>query len=297
MTLVAAFRSMGRIVVLSDMMISDERSRRCRNRIPGRLKSIVLNRWLTVSYAGLSIQAIDAIRRLIAVDPITTDLAVEYLRESAAVMKDELDFLVCSHEAPEHPRLIKISGSWVSEGQDLYWIGSQASASGFARMELPPAQGETGGENYSLEERRFTRRFHCYLDQGADDAVGGMVINCLASPHGHCYQDHAGAYVDRVTIPDPLEPALRQRMHDAGMNGHYKYAVMATHERGLALVGTYFEQAKIGFIHEPLLRDEPEKIEARDQIEFQAAIAERTKACMRDQEARAIAQSTAQPVK
>jgi Arm DNA-binding domain len=36
-------------------MISDERSPRARNRIPGRLKSIVLNPWLTISHAGSDI--------------------------------------------------------------------------------------------------------------------------------------------------------------------------------------------------------------------------------------------------
>jgi hypothetical protein len=62
-------------------------------------------------------------------------------------------------------------------------------------------------------------------------------------------------------------------MNDAGMNGYYKYAVMTPAERGLALVGTYFEQARIGFIHEPLVQDDPKKVEARDQNEFQAILA------------------------
>jgi hypothetical protein len=277
MTLVAAFRSMGRIVVLSDTMISDEGAHPTRNRFPGRLKSIVLNRWLTVSYAGLSLQAIDVIRRLKSTAPTTTDLAVEYLREAAVGLKSEVDFLVCSHERPDAPRLMRISGSQVSEGQDLYWIGSPASANALARMELPEIQGESGGEYFSLEERRFTRRFHSYVDQVTDASVGGMVINCLASPYGHCYQDHLGAYVDQVVIPDPVEPSLRQRVNSAGMNGYYKYAVLTSPERGLALVGTYFEQARIGFIHEPLVRDDPEKIEAQDQNEFQALIGARSK--------------------
>jgi len=260
--------------VMSDTMISDERSHRTRNRIPGRLKSIVLSRWLTVSYAGLSIQSIDAIRRLKVTNPTTTDAAVEYLRGVAANQKNEVDFLVCSHETPDRPRLIKISGERVSEGQDFYWIGSPAAAAALARLELPAVQGESGGEYFSIEETRFTHRFHHYIKHATDPSVGGMVINCLASPYGHCYQDHFGAYlIGPVTIPDPVEPSLRQRMNDAGMNGYYKYAVMTPAERGLALVGTYFEQARIGFIHEPLVQDDPEKVEARDQNEFQAILA------------------------
>lgn len=281
MTLVIAFRSMGRIVTLSDTMISDERLSRSRNRIPGRLKSIVLSRWLTVSYAGLSTQAIDAIRRLKTTYPLTTDSAIEYLRESSARVNGEVDFLLCSHEAPDNPRLVKISGPQVSEGQDLYWIGNPGSACALAHLELTPAQGESRGEYFSVEERKFTRRFHHYLEQGTDTAVGGMVINCLASPYGHCYQDHFAAYVDSVTIPDPVESSLRQRMNNSGMNGYYKYAVMSSSERGLALVGTYFEQANIGYIHEPLVQDDPEKIEARDQSEFGDIVGERSRAAQR----------------
>lgn len=277
MTIVAALRSMGRIVVMSDTMISDERSHRTRKRIPGRLKSIVLNRWLTVSYAGLSIQSIDTIRELKAANPTTTDAAVDYLRDVAANQKNEVDFLVCSHERPDRPRLIKISGERASEGQDFYWIGSPTAAGELARLELPAVQGESGGEYFSIEETRFTYRFHQYIKHATDPSVGGMVINCLASPYGHCYQNHYGAYVDQVTIPDPVEPSLRQRMNDAGMNGYYKYAVMTPAERGLALVGTYFEQARIGFIHEPLIQDDPEKVEAEDQNEFQAILAGRSK--------------------
>jgi hypothetical protein len=272
MTLVAAYRSMGRIVTLSDTRISDKGSPRLGNRIPGRLKSIVLNRWLTVSYAGLSIQAIDAIRKLHAIRPASTESAVEYLRKSSLTLKAEVDYLVCSHEEPTQLRLIKISGAQVSEGSDLYWIGNPASASALLSMELPPAQGESGGEYWSLEERRFTRRFGAYMDLGTDAAVGGMVVHSLASPFGHCYQTHAGAYFDNVTIPDPVEPAVRQQMNGAGMDGHFKYHVISPDERGLAIVGTYFEQANVGFIHEPLISDDPEKFEARDQSDFQTMV-------------------------
>jgi hypothetical protein len=277
MSLVAAIRSMGRIVTLSETMISDEGSRRPMNQIPGRLKSIVMNSALTVSYAGLSLQAIDAIRRLHAMQQLTTDFAIEFLAEASTKLNGEIAFLVCSHESREYPRLIKIEGNQVSEGKDIYWIGNQASANALARVELPAMQDERAGDYFSLEERQFTRRFHHYLGHAADSAVGGMVINCLASPFGHCYQDHYGVYVDRMTIPDSVEPSVRARMNEAGMNGHFKYAVMSTAQRGLALVGTFFEQARIGYIYEPILRDDPEKVEASGQLEFQTNLAARSR--------------------
>lgn len=274
MTLVAALRSMRRIVVMSDTMISDVDALRP-NRVPGRLKSVVLNEWLTVSYAGLSLQALDAIRKLGADKHLTTETAISALCSASRSFDGEIDFLVCSHEMPIQPRLLKISEGKVSEGQDLYWIGNQESARALANLELPPMEGDSGSDYYSLAERQFTRRFHTYVDKIPDPAVGGMVMNCLASPFGHCYQDHLGAYVERGMIPDPLSPELRAEMNKAGMNGYFSYAVLTAPHRGVAIVGVYFEQAGVGFIHAPLECDDPQKIFAQTQSEFQTVIAAR----------------------
>jgi hypothetical protein len=268
---------MGRIVVMSDTMISNADAPRP-NRIPGRLKSVVINRWLTVSYAGLSAQALDAIRMVARDQRLTTDATVTKLCDEARRLSGKVDFLVCSHEEEEHPRLVKIADGKVFEGHDLYWIGNQNSATNLSRLELVPIKGESGSDYYSLEERLFTRRFHTYLEKTQDESVGGMVINCLASPLGHCYQDHLGAYVERITIPDPLAPELRAEMNKAGMNGYYKYAVLTGPHRGVAIVGVYFEQAGVGFVHDPLACDDPQRVPARTQREFHAAVAARSQA-------------------
>ena len=63
MTIVVAKKLDERIVDMSDTMISDLNEPK-NNVIPGRLKSMVINNWLTISYANLSIQAIDAIRKI-----------------------------------------------------------------------------------------------------------------------------------------------------------------------------------------------------------------------------------------
>ena len=75
MTIVAAMKFDKRIVVMSDTMISDSNELR-NNVIPGRLKSIVINNWLTISDAGLSTQAIDAVRKIYNSPNISTGLAI-----------------------------------------------------------------------------------------------------------------------------------------------------------------------------------------------------------------------------
>jgi hypothetical protein len=275
MTLVVAHRSMNRIVVMCDTMIANDNLLRP-NSVPGRLKAIVLSESLTIAYAGLSNLALQDVRALKQVPGLTTAQAVAFLRNASDRSAGAVDFLVCSHEIPENGRLIKIAEGKAFEGPDIFWIGNADSAREVARMSLPPLPGESGGEYYSLEERQFVRRFHTYVEKNEDRAVGGMVINCLASQYGHCYQDHLGVFVERVTVPDPVEPELRLQMQRSGMDGYYSYGVHCAPVRGVAIVGAHFEQAGIGFVYDPLHEDEAEKVRVASQQEFQALILARS---------------------
>ena len=271
MTLVAAFRSLDRIVTLSDSLISNRDHPRP-NAIPGRLKSIVLNRWLTVSYAGLSSQALDCIRKIRASPQLTTEKALQMLYEFSARESGAVDFLLCSHELPGVPRLAKVHNGAISEGLDVYWIGDGDAARLFARHDLSSIPDEAGGEYYTLEERQFARRFHEFLDSRSSAAVGGLAVEALASAHGHCYTDRMEVYVETVTVPDPLVPELRNAMNKAGMNGYYSCSVSNPVDRGEAIVGMYFEQAEIGYIHAPLLHDDAVKVNAENGQQFQALV-------------------------
>lgn len=104
----------------------------------------------------------------------------------------------------------------------------------------------------SEEERNLSRRFHTFIDSRDDPHAGGLVINCLGSSNGHCYQDHAGAFKERVTIPDTVSPEVREQMDKAGADGAFKYNVMSVHERGIAVVGLFLEQGGFGYIYNPL---------------------------------------------
>jgi hypothetical protein len=58
------------------------------------------------------------------------------------------------------------------------------------------------------------------------------------------------------------------------MDGYYTYQVMSTDTRGVAAVGMYFEQAGVGYIHVPLLEDNPVKIATSDMETFRARLQE-----------------------
>lgn len=272
MTLVAALKMGTRIVVLSDTQITDRNATRA-NVIPGRLKSIVLSETLTVAYAGLSSQAMDAVRGIHRRLPQSTTQVLDSLIEASAFHNGELDFLLCSHEDPSAPRLVKVSDGMVSEGADFYWVGNQSSASALSKFDLPPVPGTTNiADPLSLAESEFFRRFREYVSSSLDPNVGGAVVNCLCSPYGHCYQDHAGVMSwDVITIPDRTDPGEKLAQHKTGISS-FSYHLYSAVERGVAIVGLYMEQPGVGFLYAPLELDDAVPLNASDQSLFRELV-------------------------
>ncbi len=257
MTIVAAMRFYERICVMSDTMISFEGSTR-NNIIPGRLKSIVVNEWLTISYAGLSTQAIDAVRALYRCNSITTDSVVQCLVETSTKYQNQLDFIVCSHESGA--RLIKIANGVVSEGANAYWIGNLQAATELSKVVIPKTEFDDLPDYMSAEEVIFKNAFSTYMRENRCKGIGGAIIDCLCSPYGHCYNTHAGVFSWDTIILGKDDYEERQKKNKTGMY-HYEYNVQSTSARGQAIVGFYLNQAQTGYIYDPIHYDEAMKIE------------------------------------
>ena len=191
MTLVTALKMDTRIVILSDTKIINRDHVRP-NLIPGRVKAVVLSRTLSVAYAGLSSQALDAIREIYRRAPNSLSVALEVLLRASKLHLGELDFIICSHADPERPRLIKVQSGQTYEGADFYWIGSARSANALSKLELEVSHYHGPITEQEKAESEYMRGFVTHLQNGDDPSVGGLMINCLCSPYGHCYQNHVG---------------------------------------------------------------------------------------------------------
>ena len=259
------------MVVLSETSITNRDAARS-NALPGRLKSIVLGMRHTVSYAGLSSQALDVIRSVHRDQLQDADAIRDRLFAAARRFPHELDFLLCSHDQPEAPRLIKVTSDATYEGADYHWIGNAQSARALAALETPIQHPQNPPDFQSAEERVLTQRFFQYMEKSLDPNVGGAVVNCLCSPFGHCYQDHAGTHSwDRISTLDSTPPEVRAAEHRTGGTS-YSYHVYSPATRGTGVVGFFLEQAGVGFIHCPLERDDPLRVKAADQSEFSAML-------------------------
>ena len=257
MTIVVAMRFDQRICVMSDTIILIEGSTR-NNIIPGRLKSIVVSDWLTISYAGLSTQAIDAIRVLDRCSSITTDSVVQYLVETSSKYLNELDFIVCSHESSA--RLIKIANGVVSEGVNAYWIGNLQAATELSKVVIPKTEFKGLPDYISAEEAIFKNTVNTYMHENRCKDIGGAIIDCLCSPYGHCYNTHAGAFSWDAIILGKNDYKERQEKIKTGTY-HYEYNVQSTSARGLPIIGLYLNQAQTGYIYDPIHYDEAMKVE------------------------------------
>ena len=278
MTIVAAMRFDERICVMSDTMISSEVST-SDNIIPGRLKSIVVNEWLTISYAGLSTQAIDAIRTLYRCSSITTDSVVQCLVETSLKYLNELDFIICSHESGA--RLIKIANGVVSEGANAYWIGNVQAATELSKVVRQKTEFNDLPD-YISEEFIFKNAFNTYMDENRCKGIGGAIIDCLSSPYGHCYNTHAGAFSWDTIILGKDDHEERQEKNKTGMY-HYEYNVQSTSARGQAIIGFYLNQAQTGYIYDPIHYDEAVKIENVGLTSFSHFIEDAGKALAKNQ--------------
>jgi hypothetical protein len=277
MTLVSALKMRERIVVMSDTAISNRDAVRS-NIIPGRLKSIVLSTKMTVSYAGLSSQALDVIRRLRREQVDDDETAISYLLSTCKEYPGEIDFIYCSHDKFGRSRLVKITSEGTFEGSTMYWIGSAEAARTLSKLETQVPRLDNAPDYQPHQELVFTRRFFEYLENHADSNVGGVAVNCLCSEYGHCYQDHAGGVLLKpIQMPDPVPTEVRAAEERTGMS-RFSYHLYSAEDRGVAVVGYYLEQARVGYLHIPLEHDDPFKVVAEDQAEFRRIVSAAGKA-------------------
>ncbi|KAF3999241.1 hypothetical protein [Glaciimonas immobilis] len=101
--------------------------------------------------------------------------------------------------------------------------------------------------------------------------VGGALINCVCSEYGHCYQNRAGASAWGNIVVADAASLTSEQLKKTGMY-NFSYNVCTPIERGIAMVGLFFDQSNIGFIYDPLHYDEPIKIKNTNVIDFSALV-------------------------
>lgn len=256
MTIVVAKAFGQRACVLSDTQVYDPDGTRA-DAFPGRLKTIVLSESITASYAGLAIQGLDAIRSALPIAVEGVDAVVAHLEACTREYSGELDFIVVAH-APDL-QLTKVTSTGTARGGNAYAIGDHGMISAFSRYR-DPALPVLGPEApLSEQELGMRSTFNRFMVSTESANVAGAAIDCLASPEGHCYNTHTGAFSWNEIIVGGENEYENERDRDGGTY-HYDYNVVGPNRRGVALVGLYLPQIRTGWIYDPIFSDAPMRL-------------------------------------
>jgi hypothetical protein len=87
------------------------------------------------------------------------------------------------------------------------------------------------------------------------DGVGGVLVVQLGSPWGHTYANYGATTSWNITI----DPALNDENDRARATGEksFGFSITAPAERGVPVIGIYYEQAQAGVIYSPRQEDTP----------------------------------------
>ncbi len=285
MTFVAAKRFGKRIIMVGDTMISDLQGTR-HSSIPGQLKIVVLSPTLTVAFAGLANQALDAIRtaRRLHLAGETIAEIEQMLTEETAYHEGQIEFLLVSHSSGE-PTLKRIWNGRSSNDLPYSCIGQRNL---LPTLLMKAGEVPLGCPSHEFEQEvQFWTAFRRLFDgTRITDGVGGLPIMATCSPYGHCYNSSASSATwDVISFPGGL---TQQQLTDrrSGMT-QWLFNIQDTKYRGIAVLGILILDAGVGYIYSPLENDNPLNWSfsnpltqaVRDTIlaEFKAALEERAK--------------------
>lgn len=107
-------------------------------------------------------------------------------------------------------------------------------------------------------EAKFSRSFADLFANGLSvtQGVGGTYFNLLASPRGHCYQDHMAAM---TWMPINLTIGRTARHEESRRTGEGEWIIgsMSTRYRGVAVTAAYIPQSRHAYIYAGLLDRDP----------------------------------------
>ena len=283
MTFVLAKKFGADVFVVSDTQISHpsggirpDSSPRAADVVPGRLKILPITPWLSIAYAGLSVAALDLIRSA-SKQRHDLNAVLDILILGSA--QYDCDFIVVSHTGA--PTISKISEGNLSGDQESHWIGDPSVAaelvSEFERTRnLFKRANDALPAAYRSDQSYLDFAWHRLMlgNFSNSSSVGGIPIALDAFRSGHRFLTTGGAYNpteirivgDQVIGPDgPI----------SGTYDQYSFAIVPSEHAGVAVLGVWLAEAHIGYIYEPLVRDDPEKWTQGDLTEFAQIVASR----------------------
>ena len=243
------------------------------NAIPGRLKAIAISVNISIAYAGLSDQALTAIRKCWQAVQAGESISSVYSILQEASRQHDIDFVIASHSPDAELR--KIRKGVLTNPLPETAIGDLDIVRDLEAKEAQLRPGFIPG--IQPGELKFRSAFRELMGESGvtfNAEVGGVPNVLVCRPGDHHYEPHAGVTLwDTITIGVPeTEDQLNDR---ASGKTQWKYAAHTARLSGVGVTGLRLQDAGIGFIHSPLASDDAVKVklekvnEAEQSTEFQ----------------------------
>lgn len=86
--------------------------------------------------------------------------------------------------------------------------------------------------------------------------IGGVPVTLIASPYGHCFGSHAGAYVPGSITLGPNGATDEDGRPFELMAQQYSYSFVAPAERGAPVLGLWIQEGGLAYLYDPVEHDE-----------------------------------------
>ena len=227
-------------------------------KLPGRLKAIVLSETLSVAYAGdatLALNVIRAAEQMLMNNASPRD-CVDYLGQMAQEASGLFEFLIASHLPDAVLRKAGIAG-----------LSAPISGGAIGDLRvldvIPDYAGEAGADEFDeygcAAEHRIATAFQRLFSAphvALPETVGGLPIVLLGSPFGHSYVRHSSAFT-WDTIDLGIGVTELQRSNQLSGMTSWRYSISCPERRGLGIVSVYLPQLAAGYVFNPLRYERP----------------------------------------
>ena len=259
MSLVVAEVTANGVCIVSDTHIT-EQGGLLRPTLRDTIKAIIISLEIVISYAGDVIAGLQGARGFAQglSDGRTPNECLTELQALSTVERRPVQFLAAVGQT-----LTRIRNGNVESELRVAWVGDQLAFERFQEeRHSPQVDGKEMLRHLSDGARVMSTLTRC-LDAVIDDehigSVSGFVVRVAQRPAGFSYLSQAFVSPGREFTFLPGEDLISKMAQPVEMGG-YTGCVVEPLEPGIPVLGVCFPNARLGYIHQPLVHDEPSLI-------------------------------------
>lgn len=251
MTLIVGRITQGGVLVDSDSRITDPNIVSNKNNIfSGILKTIILNPFISVSYAGGVETAQKAIEELYNLKKIEINIIKSLLLKINIESKNETDFLIASLE--NQPILYKISNGIIEPSNSFHWIGDIDAFNLYQKEFLPNIKSIDAKHILSVHSDAFDK----VIKNEKIESVGGFHITVHRTKLGLEYLSKMQIITGQPTSITLTNNQVKPIPFGNAQTGAFSFSYLKSENPYSPAVAIHFPMGNFGTLYYPKITRE-----------------------------------------